>query len=350
MVAPGTPADCGMAAGAVASAIMSTLPAHGDDCPTATDAGTPAAAAVLALLQSPDFDVVDYAGRCRTLAARLGIGLEDILFAYAHLPLCLRGSEHLAKRRAVARHVASAQPALFAALPGLVRRHLAMLGQPGRHDVLNGAIRPLVRDVVAAFVGERHDTGAESLMSRVFSAGMGVAKRRRLNDEIAALRAAIAAAQPELSAGDVGIRVALHILGSDALTGTLANSLAQAVADSSAAGRPLVIGPAPTRTGVPFVDRQALRDTEHGGRAVARGDTVTARLDVFDGAGEDADRMFGAGAHVCLGRPVSLRLWSEIRDFVNPLDSRVGLRAFVLRKDDVFRLPDVFEIEVTGDG
>ena len=60
----------------------------------------------------------------------------------------------------------------------------------------------------------------------------------------------------------------------------------------------------PTRTGVPYIDREVLQDVDLGLASFKAGDVHRVRLDRFEQADNDRDRrqFFGAGQHLCLGR------------------------------------------------
>ena len=114
------------------------------------------------------------------------------------------------------------------------------------------AIEPFVADFMGALI-DIEDAGfdADSLISRIFSRGMGIAKRKRAEAEVAALRARIEASGVSDQA-DVGQKLAMMILGRDALTGTIAYSLRDVL--EAGQGRPFAVldfPELPSSTGVP---------------------------------------------------------------------------------------------------
>jgi hypothetical protein len=55
--------------------------------------------------------------------------------------------------------------------------------------------------------------------------------------------------------------------------------------------------------------------------------------------------MFGAGIHACLGRQLSLEIWSLVTNRLAKIDARVDIRDYTLRDDDyVFAYPSRFLI------
>lgn len=301
------------------------------------------------ILRAAALDVVPYGARHAALAERLGIDLSATVFALDHIPLCLERARHPPRRRAIAELIAAGTPALRADLPALVARHFAPFFRPGRIEALAGAVQPCVAAVLSRLAGFDLGLAPDTLVSRIFSPALGPARRRRMEAELRGLIARIRAAHPAADAAETGTRLALAILGHDALTGTLAASLAAIL--PADAPRPLAaLGweATPPRTGVPYIDRLALRDVRVGDRAVAAGEVVRARLDRYEAAPAAArTAFFGAGAHLCLGRPLSLDLWAEIADQMRAATTAARLVAAPLRRDDVFHMPERLDVEVT---
>jgi hypothetical protein len=182
----------------------------------------------------------------------------------------------------------------------------------------------------------------------MFSETLGIAKRRRLNEEVVACQERIREAFPEDPPARRGARLAISILGHDALVGTLGLSLHAhllALGEDPLCARPF---PAvPTHTGVPHIRREALADAPLGDNGIRAGETVKVMLDSFQGM-PDAwrQRFFGAGLHLCLGRPLSLAFLAQLSAFLGTLTTRVAVQDFRLRKDDVFSIPEAFTVEV----
>lgn len=302
------------------------------------------------ILRSPALDVVPYAARHGALAARLGIDLGATVFAAGHIPLCLERARHAPARRAVAELVAAATPAVRAALPALVSGHFAPLlaPRPVPVEAMTASVQPAVAALLSRLAGFELGLGPDTLTSRLFSPGLGVARRQRMEAELRALIDRIRRAHPGAPSGEVGARLSVAILGHDALTGTIGASLAALLPEGETVDpAALPWEAAPPRTGVPYVDRVALEPATLGDRQVAPGETVRARLDALEGApAPDRLGFFGAGAHLCLGRALSLDLWAEIGRQLRAAPVRLRRTGYALRRDDVFCIPERLEIEV----
>jgi len=301
------------------------------------------------ILRSPALDVAPYGARHAALALRLGLDLSATVDALEHIPLALDRARHPPVRRAIAGLIAAASPDIRAELPALVARHFAPFLRSGHLEAMTGVVQPCVADLLARLAGFEIGLGPGTLVSRVFSQALGPARRRRMEDEIRELRARVARAFPATGEEERGARLALAILGHDALTGTLGSSLAALLPRD--APRPLAgldWEATPPRTGVPYIDRVAVADVQIGSRPVDRGETVRARLDVYEHAPAAArSAFFGAGTHLCLGRPLSLDLWAELVRLMAAAPTAARLLAAPMRHDDVFHIPERLEVEVS---
>lgn len=299
------------------------------------------------VLGGPEFEPVTYAERHRMLGARLGFDVSEILRAIRAIPLCQRGAAHAETRRRLAGLIAegSGRVAEFSAteLPEMVRR----LFEPGRHDVMGEFIHPCVDRILEGTIGLAPQAPGDTVISRVFSQSMGVARRRRMNSELGALRARLSEAFPQMSTEETDDRIALSILGTDTLRGTIGCSLHAVLTGGADGGPRRDHASLPPRTGVPYIDREAMVPTVVEGQAHDAGVTFRACLEALEAA-DMAGRMrfWGFGAHTCLGRRMSLQVWRGITAELTRLAPQVEVTRYTLARDDVFAIPDCFEIEV----
>lgn len=308
-----------------------------------------AACDAIDVLTDSRFDVVDYVARYDALATKLDVDFSSIISALSGIPLCTGRDLHANQRQVVAKLIAQRQEATRAALPKLVARHFACFGRPGMHEIVEEAIIPCVQDVMFLLTGiQLPGDRRESLFSRVFSQVTGIAKRRRMETEVAALFDTARAHFPEEDEERLGARVALVILGYDASVGTIACSLHSLFDERPKLLSELKFEALPSHTGVPYVDRRALEEVDLAGHSWSEGDVARVCLKGFEAADHIADRhrLFGAGEHVCLGRPLFTAFWAEIGRVLRGFSTTGTLVSFELRKDDVFSFPSLFEVEV----
>lgn len=310
---------------------------------------TEIAADAAEILKASSLDVVPYADRIEALADRLGIDFSATLFALNQIPLCQSRARHPASRRAMAEMIAGRTEFVRAALPDLLSRSLAPLKRPGSVDVMAQVVTPLVSEMIGLINGVPFDANGSVTISRIFSQAMGVSRRKRMELELATLTADLRRALPEADDDLIGLKLSLTILGRDALMGTLSCSLLAMV--EGAPGQPFSAmdwPDIPPRTGVPYIDRVALSEVSVGGNPVAAGETIRARLADYEDAADPRARLsfFGAGAHLCLGRALSLDLWRGLVADLAACPLVPRLTAFTLRRDDVFHLPETFTLEI----
>ncbi|MCR8725577.1 hypothetical protein [Frigidibacter sp. ROC022] len=301
------------------------------------------------ILKSSHLDVVPYALRVSALSERLGIDLSSTLFALHSVPLCQGRGSHAEIRRAAAGLIADRTPALREAIPAMVEERCAVLCRAGRVEVMEEVIRPLTSDTLSILVGMPIDMGDYDLISRIFSQTLGVAKRRRMERELGDLVSRLRRAFPDAGDDIVGLKLALAILGRDAMMGTFGCTLHDlARAQEGGAWSALDWPEVPTRTGVPYIDRIALKQVSVGGETHAEGDTVRAQLTRLEAAEDPRARLgfFGSGAHLCLGRALTLDLWSALSACLAQSSARVRVCDYALRRDDVFHIPQILMLEI----
>ncbi len=302
------------------------------------------------VLRSPDFRPVDYAARHLSLAAAMGFDATHIVSAINHVPLCLHGDRHAQARKRIARLINEGTENAMAVVETEVPEMIAQLHTPGHHDVMKEFVIPCVDRLISANTGLNITLPSDTLVSRLFSQTLGVAKRRRMNAELLALREKIAAQRPELSHEDISDRIVLFILGVDALRGTIARSM-QLIYEGGLQQTSTEIARDYPATAVPYIDREATAACPIGGITYPTGTNFRARLDQFEERENQAhrNRFFGFGAHSCLGRKLALALWRTVVNSMRDHPANITVSDFKLRKDDVFAIPEVFEIEVIHD-
>lgn len=288
----------------------------------------------------------------RNMPSKLGEAFASVAFAFEHIPLSMYGERHAEARRRASTWIAARHEAIHAWAAESLPVHLQRFAQPGRTELMQAVIRPLVRGLFATLVAvDLPDHLALDDVSQVFDKSIGMSRRVQLENDMAALEAHLRGSMgPDASDDEVGMRLGLLVVGKDALVGTLAESLASLFRDNP--GQPLSSMPFPKlphRTAVPFVERIASTALEAGGLDLAEGDRVRIVLQTYGhGPASEHHRFFGAGAHACLGRPLSVELWGAIAARLATLPNTVEVTRFELPLDSyVFNVPSIFEVDVS---
>lgn len=286
-----------------------------------------------------------------TLGRHLKIDFSALAFAMDQVPLCLHGEQHMRARRAISEFLASRKTELSAKLAGSIETHFACLREPGDIELMNRAITPFVLDVLSTMIDVDICKSGEAA-SLLFDKALGVSKRRRIAAEVAELREMIAhrLGKP-LTDEDAGMRLALVLVGRDSLIGTLGESLLYLFEGNRGVALNRIDYPQmPPQTGVPVIERIVVTPFSLGGCDFAEGDRVRIQLQSFGYAGDDRTRaaFFGAGAHACLGRPLSVDCWKALTSFMATIPLTVAVKRYSTRTTDyVFTCPAILEVNLS---
>lgn len=303
------------------------------------------------LIASGNLRPASYEEDYKTLEERLGIDFSSMTFAFNHIPLCLHGDRHMRSRRRVGEFLATRKALLDTRIPEAVATHFDAIRRVGRVEIMRDMVYPLVPDILSTVIDIDVSAVNCSNASVIFDKSISINKRRRIAAEIATLRELIASRLGgDASEEDVGMRLALVILGNDALTGTLGESLYRLFRTNP--GRRLAdidYPELPPETGVPFIERLVVTPFKLASYDFAIGDRVRIFLQAFAYAGEPRSRVnfFGAGAHACLGRPISIAIWNAITAFLSNIPLRTDVLSYSARNSDyVFACPEALQVEL----
>jgi hypothetical protein len=147
-------------------------------------------------------------------------------------------------------------------------------------------------------------------------------------------------------AGDSPGAIAMTLFAGDPTLGSLGETIIEQLEKNrGTALADIDWAPKLTRSGLPFVERQAARDFECGGTLIRKGDRITIYLGAF---GSDGSLHFGAGAHTCLGKALAEQLWSELRSSLSGRTGRMELLSVAYREADfAFTMPIEIMTRVT---
>lgn len=287
----------------------------------------------------------------RNMPSGFGDAFASVAFAFEHIPLSMYGERHAEARRRASTFIAGRHHAIRAWAEDKLPGHLGAFAQPGRVELMREVINPLVRELFATLVNtDLPDRLDLDHVSQVFDKSIGMSRRVRLEADMAQLEAHLRERLGDIGEDEIGMRLGLLVVGKDALVGTLAESMSELFRDN--ANAPLdgmEFAKLPHRTAVPFVERIASAPVSVAGLDLVEGDRVRVVLQTYGHSpSNEHHRFFGAGAHACLGRPLSIELWSAIAAGLSRMTSRVRVLDYQLATDSyVFIVPTRFEVEVT---
>ncbi|WP_119391624.1 hypothetical protein [Taklimakanibacter lacteus] len=305
-------------------------------------------ALVTRIMRHPSTVISDLAEAVRTVRTKFAIELPNIDFACSVLPVLVSDDVHPDIRRGFATFLSGRLVELNAELPGMVGASLAPLARRGQVDIMASVIRPLMRRLFSIFL--KADMPEDFLSLHVieilsFKAMVGHLKSldARIGRALSFLRATSADER------EVGWKFICLVFGLDSVTMMLAEGIVAALREFESGRTDAVKLPDfPVETGVPVSHRRAKSDFEIDGHKFAAGDWIRLQMQSlgYSPAPDDRKFIFGAGAHSCLGKQVSLRIWDAFRQEFDSLNLRARLIDYSIFPSHYIIYHDSIQLEV----
>ena len=287
---------------------------------------------IVHLLRDPRTVILSVAEMMDAIEHAHGIAFPNVRYAANHLPLFLEGNGHAEQRRRFSRYLAGRVPDLERVLPDLMERHLGAFKNRGTVDLLSDVMEPLVHDINELLVGQDlpAEIGALYLLD-LFALNKSVSRFKDLDTRTArALQCLRTRDSDETSVAD---RFTALVMGFETLMTMLVEGLVSAFsAASEDTGDRATLPAHPVETGVPISYRRVNADIELSGLEFKAGDLLRLQLQTLGYVPRAVDRtwIFGAGVHSCVGKQVSLRIWSELRRAFDAMLLKGRLRSYEL--------------------
>jgi hypothetical protein len=304
------------------------------------------------ILASPHTRPDTFAENYAILEQHLGLDFSNTQVAIRYIPLCLHAGDHVKARHLVAEHLAAQKDRISAWLANDLPVHLRVLDQEGDVELVRDMLEPIVfgafevvTDVPAPVARSCKAT------SVLFDKASGPRKRRRAEDDVARLRAAIRSKLgPDASADAVGVRLALAVVGRDSFLGTLGASLHHVLTANQGRRLDEIDYPqTPPETGVPFVERIAVQSFDDADTRFKTGDRIRLYLQSFayTNSARDRGRIFGVGSHLCPGKSLSIAVWGAMTRRLRQIPLHADVTSYAVRTDDyVFLCADHLNVRL----
>jgi hypothetical protein len=291
------------------------------------------------IVASRAFGAYPMADGYKEMSARFGHDFAPAIALLERLPTFMDGEPHSGMRQAMARIFGVVRQPQLAAAKDFLAGFATIRLQPGQSfDLMDDMSRPLFR-----------------AMNRVAITAQGLPEPvLDLIDEIPLLFSPFTALKTRLAINarigtmiadhgtDILCDVGLMSLGVRPLTGGLARSIHATVAAHqgsllSAMHWPARISLSP----VTYVDRICLEPTDLVGESFATGEHIRCEIQVRSWTQEQRQgTMFGAGSHLCLGRPISEQVWTHAAELFAARDLRASAGPLTMKPgSDPFELP-----------
>jgi len=260
------------------------------------------------MVGSRDFKVWPMASSYRDMSAATGIDFSAVIGIFEAHPLFLNGADHKAARAYAAKFLSANRRAHEAVIDAVVDDVVAQIDKrQGDFDLLT-ELGDVVWDALAqSYCGARDDLGPLSLsLQGLFLPKTPLRVRKKTNDRLQAII--------DEDGKEALDQIILAVLGLRALSGGLVLSLHRIVTENH--GKRLCDIAFPetySESILRFADRLNAEPVVVSGCPYAAG--TVFRCVTFDAdyrLEENAKNLFGAGAHLCLGRTVSQYVWDRM--------------------------------------
>ena len=271
-----------------------------------------------AIFKSTDFTAADFVELHRNLQHNVGIDCSALIEVLQYTPTAHEGARHAQIRRDVARVLTAHTPAIKRSTASIARELVPQLCVSGARVDL---VRQIIKPICNAFFGELLGVPVPALeengvsASQIFDLYLGLNRRKEINAKACAMLEAFSEVGEGLKTTP-GYAVSLSMLGYDSIVGSLGASLLEVLRRE--AGKRLcdLAFPSlfPVSTGVPYVERFAVKDCSFSSAEIRKGDRIRLFLDGGTSSdGKNKSRpYFGRGRHSCLGEEWSKWLWQTL--------------------------------------
>lgn len=305
-------------------------------------------ALIVELLRHPQAVILSIDDMIGAIERNYAVGFPQVRFAARQLPLFLENELHAERRRSFSKYLAAKLTPLDARLPALVEQHLAPLRNRGKIDLVSQVIGPLVREITAIFVGRPLGSEVETLnLLDLFALNKSLARFTDLERRVGQAIAYLGPANEDVET--LGNRFTALVMGLETLKAMLIEGLRSAFAQEIPGNGSTAILPSyPIETGVPISYRKAASDFVIAGHEFAQGDLFRLQLQTLGYVSRQADRkwIFGAGAHSCVGKQVSLRIWEELKRAFDPMLIRGRISSYQLAPSHYLVRHSAVQVEV----
>jgi cytochrome P450 len=305
-------------------------------------------ALIVALLRDPRAAILSIDDMVSMVERTYGVEFPHVKFAARHLPLFLEGDIHTERRRSFSRYLAGKLAELESRLPDLLEGHLQPLRGKGEIELVAEVTGPLVRDINAIFVGHPLSNMIESLnLLDLFALNKSVTRFKDLDRRVKQALEFLNSGNKEEEL--LGERFTALAMGFETLMTMLTEGLYSAFREEpGASGGDAALPAYPVETGVPVSYRRAETDFEMSGHQFKQGDLLRLQLQTLGYVPREADRkwIFGAGAHSCVGKQASLRIWAELKKMFDAMHIRGRIISYELRPSHYLLRHNSIHIEV----
>jgi hypothetical protein len=292
---------------------------------------------------SRDFKVWPMASSYRGLSAATGLDFSAVIGAFDTHPLFLDGADHKAARVNAAMFLSTNRRAHEAVVDGVVDDVVAEIdNRQGDFDLLTELGDVMFDALAQSYCGVRDDLIPLSLsLQGLFLPKAPLRVRKATNDRMQAII--------DKDGKEALDQIILAVVGLRALSGGLVLSLHRIVTENYGKRLCDIVFPETFSESVlRFADRMHAEPVVVSGCPYAA--QTVFRCVTFDAdykPEENAKNLFGAGAHLCLGRPVSQYVWDRMVARLSLSQKRIKAGEIVVNDYEFYIAPAVCVVSVS---
>jgi cytochrome P450 len=283
--------------------------------------------------------------------SRFGVDLHHLEQLSLQFPLAFEGDRHRALRKKFSAEIAGNTAAALAAFEQeLVERLQVLLVAGKRFCAMQDLLAPATLCAVTRLAGlDLAPFAGLQTIPLLFDDTISLSKRVQVN---AAVDTLYNATGDVMLADEKYFRIAILALSANTLLGSLGESLTQVLARNRGVALCIMLFDADfPATGLPLIEKRAVRDCVLAGRLIKAGDRLRLFLDSAGFARSAApafsELYFAAGKHKCPGMNFSRRCWRLLAGQMARSNLKLRLDAAEHRKgDNVFNLAEKIEVSV----
>jgi len=298
-----------------------------------------------AIILSSDFTTYSMADRYRDLMRRTNVDFNAAITLLEHLPVFIDGDSHQRIRKLMAKQISRTKSDQLSAatevLPLLVQKTFMLARDT---ELIAEFCQPLWRAISATIVPPNEATlELVDAIPGLFSPVLSIRERVKINDLIANFME-----EQPVDRDDELILVCLAALGARPFVGSLGLSLWAIFQRNEGLNLSEVSWPAifPSSS-LTYVDRIHSRQVDSS-LSFATGDRVRC-ITQHEGYSceENRSSLFGFGAHTCLGKSISEKVWGLVGKELSRVKLRANCRSIVMSPhNDPFQMPGRIEIRM----
>ncbi len=300
------------------------------------------------ILRSRSFDVVEHKKNVETYASELGLDLSQLASILDFVPLAHNGQVHSDVRRKAAVRIqersAKTIEAFQAAASSLLDKALL---PNSSFDICRDVFNPLTVKLVSALSDIPEETVNANFPApvsaiQVFGIRQPISSRRlaQMNAQVVNVGGC-----PRHASESEAMSVGTAVLGAEPLHSSLVLSFVNQVLKNP--GTPLSRIDFPEHlptSSLPFVERMATEDCMIDDLQIKKGSKWVLYLGTFEN--ERRETFFGAGRHLCLGKPLSERAWKVLTSELQRHDRIIDILEVSFRDFD-FVLSFPLQVQVS---